>query len=231
MNFETWEPVYGAILADFGFDRAADEQARDRLAERVSGHDTLDPGEIGQFDGTVAVAGGAASLSDELSTVAGADAVVTAGAALSRLQTAGLAVDCAVTDLDSTPEQALDLARDGTPVVAHAHGDNIPAVETYAPRLAEGALVPTTQARPAGPVRNVGGFTDGDRAAFLAAHLGADRLVFPGWDFEDSSVGRMKARKLVWAERLLYWLEKRCDERFGVLDGRRDAIDTATLPV
>ncbi len=231
MNFETWNPVYGAILADFGFDRAADERARDRLAELVGGRDTLDPGQVGQFGGTVAVAGGAASLSDELATVAGADTVVTAGAALPRLREAGLAVDCAVTDLDSAPEQALDLARDGTPVVAHAHGDNLPAVEAYAPRLAEGALVPTTQAGPAGPVRNVGGFTDGDRAAFLADHLGADRLVFPGWDFEDASVAPMKARKLVWAERLLYWLERRRDERFGVLNGRRDAIDTATLPV
>jgi hypothetical protein len=29
----------------------------------------------------------------------------------------------------------------------------------------------------------------------------------------------------VWAERLLYWLERRRDERFELLDGRR-----ATLP-
>jgi uncharacterized Rossmann fold enzyme len=80
-------------------------------------------------------------------------------------------------------------------------------------------------------VYNVGGFTDGDRAAFLADHCGADRLTFLGWDFDDPEVGPMKRRKLAWAERLLYWLERRRGERFGVLDGRRDAIDDSSLPV
>ena len=231
MNFETWEPVYEAILADFGFDRTADERARDRFADIVGDHDPYDLDRLAVEGQTVAIAGGAPGLSDELDTVEDADAVFAAGAALSRLQEAGVPVDCAVTDLDSAPEVAVGRARDGTPVVAHAHGDNIPAVETYGPRLAEGALVPTTQAEPVGPVRNVGGFTDGDRAAFLADHLGAGDIVFPGWDFEDPSVDPMKARKLEWAERLLYWLERRQRERFEVLDGRRYGIDADTLPV
>jgi uncharacterized Rossmann fold enzyme len=231
MNFETWEPVYEAILADFGFDRAADERARDRFAGILGDREPYDLRKLEVASGTIAIAGGAATLSDELAAVERADAVFAAGAALSRLHEAGLAVDCAVTDLDSTPERAVALAREGTPVVAHAHGDNIPAVEAYGPRLAEGAVVPTTQAAPVDRVRNFGGFTDGDRAAFLADHLGADELVFPGWDFEDPSVDSMKARKLVWAERLLYWLEERRDERFDVLDGRRIGIDTDALPV
>jgi hypothetical protein len=36
----------------------------------------------------------------------------------------------------------------------------------------------------------------------------------------------MKARKLQWAEHLLYWLERRRDDRFDVLEGRRDALTT-----
>ncbi|MEF8907641.1 MAG: 6-hydroxymethylpterin diphosphokinase MptE-like protein [Haloarculaceae archaeon] len=231
MNFETWEPVYEAILASFGFDRAADERARDRFAEIVGDRDPADLDGLAVEDSSVAIAGGAATLSDELDTVENADTVFAAGASVSRLQEASLDVDCVVTDLDSAPEQAVALAREGTPVVAHAHGDNIPGVEEYGPRLAEGALVPTTQAAPAGPVRNFGGFTDGDRAAFLADYLGAADFVFPGWDFEDASVDPMKARKLGWAERLLYWLEWRRGERFGVLDGRRDGIDTDALPL
>ncbi len=231
MNFETWEPVYETILADFGFDRVADERARDRFAEILGGRDSDELERLSVEGGRVAIAGGAGGLSDEFPTVEDADAVFAAGASFSRLHEAGLAVDCVVTDLDSAPELAVELARRGTPVVAHAHGDNVPAVEEYGPPLAEGSLVPTTQAEPSGPVRNVGGFTDGDRAAFLADHLGADKLVFHGWDFEDSSVDRMKARKLVWAKRLLYWLERRRDERFGVLDGRRDGIDVDALPL
>jgi len=231
MNFQTWEPVYEAILADFGFDRAADERARDRFAAIVGDREPHDLGRLHLEGARVAVAGGAHSLSDDLDAIEGADAVFTAGASLSRLREVGLPVDCAVTDLDSTPEVVVDLAQTGTTVVAHAHGDNVPAVEAYGPGLAEGALVPTTQAAPAGPVLNVGGFTDGDRAAFLADHLGAGELVFPGWDFEDSSVDRLKTRKLVWAERLLYWLERCRDEQFDVLDGRRGGIETDALPV
>jgi hypothetical protein len=44
-------------------------------------------------------------------------------------------------------------------------------------------------------------------------------------------VGAEKHRKLVWAERLLHWLERRRGERFSVLDGRRGEIDTSALPV
>ena len=64
-----------------------------------------------------------------------------------------------------------------------------------------------------------------DRGAFLADHFGAARLVFPGWDLDDLSVGSEKAHKLAWAERLLAWLERRRGERFTVLDGRREAIE------
>jgi uncharacterized Rossmann fold enzyme len=86
-------------------------------------------------------------------------------------------------------------------------------------------VLATTQAAPRGAVGNHGGFTDGDRAAFLADAAGAERLVFAGWDFDDPSVAPVKLKKLRWAERLLFVLERRRDETFSVLDGRRDALD------
>jgi uncharacterized Rossmann fold enzyme len=135
-----------------------------------------------------------------------------------------------VTDLDGAPETAIRLTTYGTPVAIHAHGDNTEAIRTYVPECQLSRVLPTTQAAPADPIENFGGFTDGDRAAFLADHLGADSLVFPGWDFDDPAVTRQKRRKLAWAERLLYWLERRRDEQFAVLDGRRNAIDTSAIP-
>jgi uncharacterized Rossmann fold enzyme len=117
------------------------------------------------------------------------------------------------------------LTREGVTVAAHAHGDNVPAVREWLPRFADEWTLATTQAAPVGPVANVGGFTDGDRAAFLADHAGAGELTFPGWNFDDPAVGPMKARKLDWAARLLRWLERRRGERFAVLDGRREAAD------
>jgi len=78
---------------------------------------------------------------------------------------------------------------------------------------------------PRRPSTTPAGFTDGDRAAFLADACGADRLVFPGWSFDDPTVDAQKAKKLRWAERLLLVLEERRGERFAVLDGRREGID------
>jgi uncharacterized Rossmann fold enzyme len=231
MNFEDWNPVYEAVLRDFGFPRAADEAVRDRLVEVLTDGAPLALEAVSFAGETVAIAGAGPSLDEQLSVVDDADSVVAASAAADVLRSAGRPVDCMVTDLDKTPATARDLSIDGVPVAVHAHGDNRPAIEEFVPTFATSSILPTTQAAPADPVVNTGGFTDGDRAAFLADHLGATRLVFPGWDFDDDSVSATKRRKLGWAERLLYWLERRREERFAVLDGRRDAIDTSALPI
>jgi len=226
MDFDTWEPVYERILADMGFDRAGDERSRDVYAGLLRASDTDTFGEAPDFTGDrVAIAGAAATLEDELAVARAADVVVAASSAGQRLLTNGISVDCLVTDLDGTPETAVRLTNYGTPVAIHAHGDNAVAIQEYVPRCRLDAVIPTTQAAPQSPVRNFGGFTDGDRAAFLADHFGASELVFLGWAFDDSTVSPMKQRKLRWAERLLHWLERRRGGRFGVLDGRRDEID------
>jgi len=225
MDFDTWEPTYEGILDDFGYPRGGDERARDRFVELLGDDGTYDPTRLGLDGATVAVAGAGPSLETEADRAVDADVVLAASTAADRLRTEGVAVDCMVTDLDKNAATGRDLTAEGTPVVVHAHGDNIPALETHVPTYDSEFVVPTTQAAPAPPVRNYGGFTDGDRAAFLADHFGAATLVFPGWDFDDPSVAAEKARKLQWAERLLRWLEQRRGERFDVLDGRRDAIE------
>jgi len=228
MEFATWEPVYEAILADFGFDRAADERARDEIADLA---EPFDHDRLASIDGaTVAVAGAGPSLSAEVDRASDADVVVAASTAADVLLDAGVAVDLMVTDLDKNPDTARDLTERGVPVAAHAHGDNLSAVREHVPTFDADHVLATTQAAPRGPVENFGGFTDGDRAAFLADHFGAAELVFPGWDLDDPDVGRVKAKKLAWAERLLRWLERRRGERFAVLDGRRRGIDESALP-
>ena len=223
VEFATWEPVYAAILEEFGFDRADDERARDRLAD-LAGPFDLD--RLAGLEGaTVAVCGAAPSLADEVDRARAADAVVAASTAADVLREAGVAVDAVVTDLDGRPATAVALSRAGVPVAVHGHGDNRPALERWVPAFEPATLLPTTQAAPVGPVRNFGGFTDGDRAAFLADAMGARALTFPGWEFDDPSVGATKARKLRWAERLLAWLERRRGDAFDVLDGRRDAVE------
>jgi hypothetical protein len=217
MRFEEWEPVYERILSDFGFDRDADEQARDLMATYV---EPFDHARL-----SVAVVGAAPGLVDEVDRVAESDLVFAASTAADVVREAGYRVDLMVTDLDKNPATASALTEAGTPVAAHAHGDNVPAIREWLPRFDTGHVLATTQAAPHGPVENFGGFTDGDRAAFLADAFGAERLRFVGWDFDDASVTGLKAKKLDWAARLLAWLERRRGERFDVLDGRRNDLD------
>jgi len=99
----------------------------------------------------------------------------------------------------------------GTLAVVHGHGDNLDAVSTWAPRF-RGRTVATTQSRPVGRLENFGGFTDGDRAVFLADHFGAARIHLVGFDFErpnpkDADATR-KRRKLDWAYILLSNLQR-----------------------
>ena len=58
----------------------------------------------------------------------------------------------------------------------------------------------------------ISGFTDGDRAVFLADHFGAARIRLVGFDFETPNAKdrdlRLKQRKLDWAYILLGSLER-----------------------
>lgn len=236
MDYETWSPVYRELLADFGFDAASDERARDELADLTT---AFDPDRLDATGKSVAIAGAGPSLVEsdhpdreaELARAREADAVFAASTAAATLRDAGVAVDCMVTDLDGAPGTARELTREGAPVAVHAHGDNVPAVREWVPELDADHVLATTQARPVAHVRNFGGFTDGDRAAFLADRMGAAELRFVGWAFDDPDVGPVKAKKLGWAERLLGWLERRRGERFAVLDGRRDRLDVDGFPL
>lgn len=230
MEFATWEPVYEAIRADMGYDRAADEGARDRLADLVGHGPTADFDEDDFSGEAVAVAAPGPPLERDLDAARAADRLVAAGVAADRLLSAGVEPDWVVTDLDGHPDSVPNLTRSGPTVAVQAHGDNVDLLEAVVPDCNLGAVLPTTQVAPVGPVRNVGGFTDGDRAAFLADALGARCLTFPGWDLSDRGVRPAKRRKLDWAMRLLAWLERRRGERYAVLDGHRADLDLSAIP-
>jgi uncharacterized Rossmann fold enzyme len=229
MHYNEWEPAYEAIRSGFGFDREADRAARDLLAELTT---PFDEDQLRHLlaDNHVAIAGGATGVAADLAAIEDVDTVVAASVSAGVLRAAGASVDLMVTDLDKTPAVVRTLANGGTPVAVHAHGDNVTLVREQVPRLPKAAVVPTTQVAPAGPVRNYGGFTDGDRGAFIADHFNADRLSFPGWDLDDPSVGPVKRQKLEWAARLLHWLERRRNERFSLLDGRREDLSLPWIP-
>lgn len=198
MQWSAWAPTYQRILDDFGYDRAADEAARDELATLLVGRARVD------------LAALRAQLSGREVAVAGPHARPMPDAPLLATDAASWAFDKAVaivTDLDGdVAAQARANAR-GVPLFVHAHGDNRATLARVVPTLT-GRVQGTTQAEPADDIINVGGFTDGDRACCLAAHLGASGLLLVGfdWDAPVAKPGRdpaMKRRKLAWARTIV----------------------------
>ena len=213
MEFEDWEPFYENILDDFGYSREKDRRAGRFLDENVDDFDTSRL-EALLWDEKVAVVGDAPSL--ETGDVPDEAVVVAADGAAERLAGAGVDVELIVTDLDGAPEHAAEASHEGTVIAVHAHGDNLDALEHYLPEFDTANVVGTTQTDPRAfdAVYDFGGFTDGDRAAFLADEFGATRIELVGFDFE-AAEGE-KRRKLRWARRLLEVLG---EERGEILVG------------
>ena len=199
MEFKDWEPHYCEILAYFGFDRAGDEKAAGILASLISRDNLLSLAAL-TCDHPVTVCGNAPCLKDELGNINGV--VFAADAASDVLDNHGIRPDAVFTDLDGASDRLLTLNEEGTIVVVHAHGDNIPLLKHWVP-LFKGPLVATTQSTPLPHVHNFGGFSDGDRAVFAADELGAEKITLIGFDLDDTDVDPVKRGKLFWARKLL----------------------------
>ena len=203
MDLGEWLPIYRRIADEFGYDPADDLRAAlilDGLLEDDGGWDDL----AAMLRGArVVVVGGALDRGPP-----GGDVLVSAGGATTALVERGICPDVMVTDLDGIVEDQVRCSRRGAVAVVHAHGDNIEALERHVPRL-EGVVLGTTQVEPFGKLRNVGGFTDGDRAVMLADALGASGIVLAGFRFDRP--GRysfhrdpaVKVRKLGWAREII----------------------------
>lgn len=199
MDFSEWEPYYVEILTCFGFDRKLDEEATRLLASLIPGDD-LSLLEAAIRGKPVTVCGNAPGLKDELGKIEGT--VLAADAAIEVLAARGIRADAVFTDLDGATDTLLAANQNGTIAVVHAHGDNMPLLRAWVPKLT-GPLVATTQAAPLPHVHNFGGFTDGDRAVFAAVSLGAARITIIGFDLDDRNVEPFKRGKLAWARKLL----------------------------
>jgi uncharacterized Rossmann fold enzyme len=199
MQFSEWEPYYQEILEYFGIDRAGDEEAARLLASLLACDNILSLASL--TDGNdVTVCGNAPCLKDELGKITGI--IFAADAAAEVLDTHGIRPDAIFTDLDGATDRFIELNREGTTIVIHAHGDNMPLLRHWVPRF-PGKVVGTTQAAPLPHVYNFGGFTDGDRAVFTANELGASQITLVGFDLDDRNVDPMKRGKLHWARKLL----------------------------
>jgi hypothetical protein len=203
MQFETWEPLYRAVMKDFGFSSARDEEAASLLADLMRDRKlSLAEVEAKVSGKRVVVFGNASSLETELEGLQEKnDVFLAADGAAAVLLKDGIVPDIVVTDLDGPFSAILQADRLGSIMVVHAHGDNMDALSLCVPQLHR--IIGTVQCRPLPGLYNFGGFTDGDRCVFLALEMGAASIELVGYDYEDESVTPRKKKKLAWAKRLI----------------------------
>lgn len=220
MEYAEWAPEYARIRAAFGypFDRevrsaealrgllptAARREPLVRLGGRLRGREVI----------VVGFAPGAGPPPVwRLPPRATTPVLVVADGATQACLGAGLVPSVIVTDLDGPVPSEISANSRGALVLVHAHGDNLPALEAWVPQF-PGELAGSWAGPPTPDLIDVGGFTDGDRAVFLAEHLGAERILLWGFDFDridepDPRLRERKIQKLSFARAALHALAAR----------------------
>lgn len=231
MEYTTWAPHYERIRRAFGFPTEREEAAAALLESLLPPPARSEPLQRIRplLLGREAIVVGQAPHAGppplwRRSTTDRPPALLAADGATATCLAAGLVPTLVVTDLDGPVASEVAANRRGSMVVVHGHGDNLPALSEWVPQF-PGELAGSWSGPPRGPLLNVGGFTDGDRAAFLSDHLGAERIVLWGFDFDhvderDPAKKARKLEKLAWAEKLLRLLAER--GRTPILAWRKD---------
>ena len=226
MEFGLWEIYYKEILDDFGFSRECDENSAKVLDEILSQEGCLTLDDLSQivgFSDKYIVFGAGPSLKEHVKFLKEnydlRDYVlISADGATTALIGERISPDIVATDLDGNMDDILLANLRGANIAVHAHGDNLDAVIKYTPFFSN--VIGTTQAQPVGNIYNFGGFTDGDRAIFLAVALGASEITLAGMDFGDiitrysrpnlktdlAEADEFKKKKLMYAARLTQWI-------------------------
>jgi hypothetical protein len=226
MEFGLWERYYTEILDDFGFSRSGDENSAKVLDEILSEEGCLTLDDLSQivgFSDKFIVFGAGPSLKEHIIYLKEnydlRDYVlVSADGATTALIEERLSPDIVATDLDGNIDDILLANLRGANIAVHAHGDNLEQIIKITPFFNN--VLGTTQAQPVGNLYNFGGFTDGDRAMFLAVALGASEITLAGMDFGDvvtkysrpnietdlAQADEFKKKKLEYAEMFTQWI-------------------------
>ena len=215
MRIEQWEPIYLKIVRDFGYSVSRDRTAARILSELLRPEQRI-PDIESVLDDLISgkqclIIGPCLSL-PEVETILKESCksnriIVTVGEGTVHALDGGFIPNLVFTDLDGFPECDSEANRRGSIIVVHAHGDNIPPLKKFVPKLSQN-VIPTCQCRPIQGICNWGGFTDGDRAFCALRHFKAADIRLMGFDFrrpcgEKQSNIDMKKKKLRWAEKII----------------------------
>ncbi len=231
MNLNQWNKWYEKILKDFNFKKEDDIKSANKLNELLNHLDSLTLNELHQKihnhrkTNKFIVFGAGPSLKKTLINLKKHHnlnnyILISADGATTALIEEKIIPDIIVTDLDGKIDDILLANIKDSAIVVHAHGNNLENIIKYTPFLNN--ILATTQAYPHGNLYNFGGFTDGDRAIFLAIALGAKEITLAGMDFGEivtqysrpqnthflQKADKIKKKKLEYAEKLVEWIYK-----------------------
>ncbi|ADV65129.1 6-hydroxymethylpterin diphosphokinase MptE-like protein [Desulfurococcus mucosus] len=182
-----WKPLYEHVKSRLRLSFEKDQEATDVLSRLLEEMDnTVEFDEVKRMaDGKKAavVFGCGRNLVRDLGLLMDASTLllIAADGATTVLLGHGVKPDIVVTDLDGYIYDLQKASAEGAVTVVHAHGDNMHRVEKFVKGF-KGPLIGSTQVEPRPHVYNFGGFTDGDRAAFLAYALGIREIYLAGFD-------------------------------------------------
>ena len=212
-----WDSKYLEILREFGYDRKKDLDSAIILNSILKDTKPLKKIRNSIDSKTVFVIGSGPSLSDTIPFLKKFKNTtkIVADSALKPLIENDINPDIVVTDLDGDEKSLKKIGDTDTVFVVHAHGDNIARLQ-FVENFRN--YIGTTQTKPFGKIKNFGGFTDGDRAVFLASYFKAKKIILCGMDF-GKKIGKfsntrvsdreIKMKKLKKAGSLLVWLSKK----------------------
>ena len=209
-----WSERYSKIIKEFKFDEQKDNKSSIQLNSLLKNTNTNNKLTNLIRGKTVTIIGSGPSLSRNIGKIGKLSKItkIAADSSAKILVENQIFPEIIVTDLDGDKQTLEKLARTSSIFVVHAHGDNIEKIK-IAKKFKH--MIGTTQSTPFDKLQNFGGFTDGDRAVFLASHFGAEKIILVGMDF-GSRIGRysytkksernLKLKKLKQGRELLEWL-------------------------
>ena len=184
MKFVDWFPYYQDIRRQFGYSTETDQQVADVLSKLIR-RKALDIKILRRkIEGKqIIVIGAGKSLENSTAFLKKnkKSIKIVADGAVQALIERKIKPDIVVTDLDGNLSFLFEAERIGAIMVVHAHSDNIDKLKKIIPKFKH--VIGSTQMMPVKNVYNFGGFTDGDRCAFLAEEFGAGEIILVGMDF------------------------------------------------
>lgn len=224
MFFNEWEPIYTKIANDFNYPLINEKKSAKILNNLIKKDSSKELDRIKSLikKKPVCVFGAGPSVDDSIEKYKKYfinETKISADGATSALLKQKILPDIIVSDLDGDIDDQIYANKKGSLIIIHAHGDNFEKISEYVPKF-KNNIIGTIQIDPSKykNIFNFGGFTDGDRAIFIANHFNAGEIRLYGFDF-NSKLGKyslkkeidpkIKFKKLEWCKNLIEYLNNR----------------------